>query len=82
MVPRDEHDGCLGEGLPQSLELPERKHDCGVGRAHGVKEIARDEDGINAFRDDTIDRGTERIRDVCFALVDPSGRQPVVLPEA
>jgi hypothetical protein len=47
-----------------------------------VEHIAGDDHDIRAQRDHAINRVAERIRDVRFALVDPVGRQPVVLAEA
>ena len=72
----------IGQRLLEARELLEGVDDRRVHRPHGVEHVAGDDHDVRAQRDDAIDRAAERIRDVRFALVDPGGRQPVVLAEA
>jgi hypothetical protein len=47
-----------------------------------VEHVAGDDDDVRRERDHTIDRTTERMGDIRFALIDSGWREPMVLPEA
>jgi hypothetical protein len=82
VIPGDHDHHCVGQRRPEPRELLEGVDDRGVHRANRVEHIAGDDHDVRTQRDDAIHRAAERVRDVRFALVDPGGRQPVVLPEA
>ena len=82
VVARDENDRRLRQRADQPVELQERVEDRLVRRADGVKDVARHDDELGPQLDHPIDHQTERRGDVGFALVDPGGRQPLILPVA
>jgi hypothetical protein len=79
VVARDEHDRRPGQRLAQPLQLTEGENDGGVGGAHRVKEIARDEDQIRTRGDDPVHGEPEGAGHVGFALVDAGRSLAVVL---
>ena len=82
VIAGDHHDDRVGQRRRETRELRERVDDRGVHRAHGVKHVAGDHDDVGRERDDAVDGTAERVRHVCFALIDSGWREPMVLPEA
>ena len=82
MVPSDHHHDRLGQRTRETRELVEGVNDGRIHRANAMEDVARQEDDVGLQRDDAIDGGAKRVRDVSFTLVDARLRQPVVLTES
>ena len=82
VVAGDDDDRRVGQRATQPRELHERVQDRRVGRPHGVKHVARDDDQLGRELDDAVDRRAKRRGDVRLPLVDPAGSEPLVLPVA
>jgi hypothetical protein len=82
VIARHHHDDRIRKRRREARELRERIDDRRVHRAHGVEHVAGDDDDVGRERDHAIDRTTERVGDIRFALIDSGWREPMVLPEA
>ncbi len=82
MVAGDHHDRRVGESGAQTMQMLEQEKDCGIGRADGVKDVAREYDQIRSLHEQVVHRPPERLGDVGLALIPPPGRLPVVLTKA
>ncbi len=69
------------ECVPQTLKLPEREDDRGIGRSNRMKEIPRDHHDVRHRPDDAVNRGAKGLRHVGFSLIDAARSLPVVLPD-
>ena len=82
MFARDHHDGSVRKTGPQPVQLLEEVENRGIGRADGVKDVAREYDQIRPLHEQVVHRAAERVGDVGLALIPAPRRLPVVLTEA
>ena len=82
MVPGDEDNRRVWERLAEPLELPERKDNRVIGGPDGMKEIARNDNGVGSSGNDAVNGGAEGLGNVGFPLVDACRGLPMVLPDA
>ena len=82
VIPRHDDHRRVGESSAQATELEKRMHDRRVRRPHVVKHVATDEHQVRPQRDDAIDRGLKRPRDIRLPLVDAAGSESLVLTKS
>ncbi len=82
VFPGDHHDGSLRQPGAQPVQLLEQEQDRRIGRAHGVEDVACEEDQVGALVEQVVHRPAERLGDVRLALIPAPRRLPVVLAEA
>ena len=68
--------------IAQRREYPKRTQDRRVGRAHGVKHIAPNDNDIRFQFGDLHHRALKRVTNIRLALIDAARRQSLILPEA
>ena len=82
VIAGDHHDLRPRQRSAQPSELQVGVQDRRVRRPHLMEDISTDQHDLGRQLDHLVQRARERLRDVSFALIDPSGRQPLVLAKA
>jgi hypothetical protein len=82
VVPRHHDLHRIRQLAREAMELLEGVNDGRVHRPDSMEDVAGNDDDVRPQFEHAIDRGTKRKGDIRLTLVDPSGRQPVILPVA
>jgi hypothetical protein len=82
VVPRDQDDGCVREGLAEALKLAEGEEDRVVGGSHRVKQVSSDDNHVRRRGDDAVYGGAKSLGYIGLSLVDAAWSLPVVLTDA